>query len=142
MSPKIVVISGAAGGMSAGTRLRRLMGDAEIVVIERGAEVSGANCGLPYYVGGTIADRSSLLLQTVRRHRGADRRGDRPDHGSVDRRGLQSPRPGPRVTLVQRGSQELSPLDPELAGPLAEEVGAHGIDLRLGTSSPPRCTQA
>jgi len=61
---KVVIIGGVAGGMSAATRLRRLDENADIVVVERGPEVSYANCGLPYYVGGAIASRSSLLLQT------------------------------------------------------------------------------
>lgn len=50
--------------MSAATRLRRLDEDAEIVVLERSGHVSFANCGLPYYVGGVITERSALLLQT------------------------------------------------------------------------------
>ncbi|HEV7183253.1 MAG TPA: FAD-dependent oxidoreductase, partial [Leifsonia sp.] len=63
---KTVIIGGVAGGMSAATRLRRLDETAEIVVFERGPYVSYANCGLPYYVGGVIPDRSALLLQTPR----------------------------------------------------------------------------
>ncbi|GAA2182895.1 CoA-disulfide reductase [Brooklawnia cerclae] len=50
--------------MSAATRLRRLDEDADIVVLERSGNVSFANCGLPYHVGGVIERRSSLLLQT------------------------------------------------------------------------------
>ncbi|WP_431245640.1 FAD-dependent oxidoreductase [Leifsonia xyli] len=61
---KTVIVGGVAGGMSAATRLRRLDETAEIVVFERGPYVSYANCGLPYYVGGVISDRSALLLQT------------------------------------------------------------------------------
>lgn len=61
---KIVIIGGVAGGMSAATRLRRLMEDAEIIIFEKGPFVSFANCGLPYYVSGEIADRDSLLVQT------------------------------------------------------------------------------
>ena len=61
---KTVIVGGVAGGMSAATRLRRLDELAEIVVFERGPYVSFANCGLPYYVGGVIADRDALLLQT------------------------------------------------------------------------------
>ncbi|MCH6231471.1 FAD-dependent oxidoreductase [Microbacterium sp. CFH 31415] len=61
---KTVIVGGVAGGMSAATRLRRLDEAAEIVVFERGPYVSYANCGLPYYVGGVIRDRGSLLLQT------------------------------------------------------------------------------
>lgn len=61
---KVLVVGGVAGGMSAATRLRRLIDDAEIVVIERSGHVSFANCGLPYHVGGVIAERDTLLLQT------------------------------------------------------------------------------
>jgi NADPH-dependent 2,4-dienoyl-CoA reductase/sulfur reductase-like enzyme/rhodanese-related sulfurtransferase len=61
---KVVIVGGVAGGMSAATRLRRLVPDAEIIVLERGEHVSFANCGLPYYIGGTIEQRSALLLQT------------------------------------------------------------------------------
>lgn len=61
---KVVIVGGVAGGMSAATRLRRLNEDAQIVVFERGAHVSFANCGLPYYAGGVIEDRAALLLQT------------------------------------------------------------------------------
>ena len=61
---RVVIIGGVAGGMSAATRLRRLDADADIVVLERSAHVSYANCGLPYYVGGIIEDESDLLLQT------------------------------------------------------------------------------
>ena len=60
----IVVIGGVAGGMSAATRLRRLNESATITLFERGGEVSFANCGLPYHVGGVIPHRSSLVLQT------------------------------------------------------------------------------
>lgn len=61
---KTVIVGGVAGGMSAATRLRRLDESAEIVVFERGEYVSFANCGLPYYIGGAIEQRDSLLLQT------------------------------------------------------------------------------
>ena len=61
---KIVIVGGVAGGMSAATRLRRLMEDAEIIVFDKGPYVSFANCGLPFHVSGEIAERSSLLVQT------------------------------------------------------------------------------
>ena len=61
---KTVIIGGVAGGASAATRLRRLDEAHEIVVLERSGYVSFANCGLPYYIGGTIAERRNLLLQT------------------------------------------------------------------------------
>ena len=61
---KVVVVGGVAGGATAAARLRRLDERAEIVVIERTGYVSYANCGLPYYVGGVIEERSKLALQT------------------------------------------------------------------------------
>ncbi len=60
----VVVVGGVAGGMSAAARLRRLDSSARIVVVEQGAEVSFANCGLPYYLSGEIAGRDDLLLRT------------------------------------------------------------------------------
>ncbi|MEX3610904.1 FAD-dependent oxidoreductase [Rothia sp. LK2588] len=60
----IVIIGGVAGGMSTATRLRRLDENLNIVVLEKSGYVSFANCGLPYYVGEVITDRSALLLQT------------------------------------------------------------------------------
>lgn len=61
---RIVIVGAVAGGMSAAARARRLAEDAEIVVLERGPYVSFANCGLPYFVGGEIADVDDLLLRT------------------------------------------------------------------------------
>lgn len=61
---RIVIVGGVAGGMSAAARARRMSESAEIIVFERGDYVSFANCGLPYYVGGEIAEEDSLLLQT------------------------------------------------------------------------------
>jgi NADPH-dependent 2,4-dienoyl-CoA reductase/sulfur reductase-like enzyme/rhodanese-related sulfurtransferase len=61
---RTIIIGGVAGGASAATRLRRLDEQHEIIVLERSGYVSFANCGLPYYIGGTIADRRALLLQT------------------------------------------------------------------------------
>ncbi len=63
---KTIIIGGVAGGASAATRLRRLDESHEIIVLERSGYVSFANCGLPYYIGGTIPQRRNLLLQTPR----------------------------------------------------------------------------
>ena len=61
---KILIVGGVAGGATAAARLRRLDENAEIVMFERGAHISFANCGLPYYIGGVISKRQDLLLQT------------------------------------------------------------------------------
>lgn len=61
---KVVIIGGVAGGATCAARLRRLDEQAEIIILERGEYVSFANCGLPYHIGGAIADRDDLLVQT------------------------------------------------------------------------------
>ncbi len=62
--PKIVIVGGVAGGASAAARARRLSEDATIILLERGPDISFANCGLPYHIGGAIKDRKRLLVQT------------------------------------------------------------------------------
>lgn len=64
MGKKVIIVGGVAGGASTAARLRRMDEQAEIIMMERGPYISFANCGLPYYIGGTIAERSALLVQT------------------------------------------------------------------------------
>ncbi|MEJ8303522.1 DsrE/DsrF/DrsH-like family protein [Saccharibacillus sacchari] len=64
MSKKVLIVGGVAGGASAAARLRRLDEHAEIIMFEKGPYISFANCGLPYYIGGSIAERERLLVQT------------------------------------------------------------------------------
>jgi NADPH-dependent 2,4-dienoyl-CoA reductase/sulfur reductase-like enzyme/rhodanese-related sulfurtransferase len=66
---KLVIVGGVAGGASAAARARRLSEDAEIILLERGPDVSFANCGLPYYIGGAIAERDKLLVVSAERLR-------------------------------------------------------------------------
>jgi NADPH-dependent 2,4-dienoyl-CoA reductase/sulfur reductase-like enzyme/rhodanese-related sulfurtransferase len=219
---RIVIVGGVAGGMSAAARARRLDEHAEIVVLEQGAYVSFANCGLPYHLSGEITGRDELLLHTpaslaaslnldVRTgHRvtGIDRGAQkvtiaaedgtlslpydalilapgavavRPPIEGLDHSGVhtlrtipdldalteridgllaaraqagQAPRAvvmsagfigleavealaarGLRVHLVELADHVLPPLDAELAPLLADELAAHGVDLRLGVSA-------
>lgn len=64
---KLVIVGGVAGGASAAARARRLSEDAEILLLERGPEISFANCGMPYFISGEITDRGKLLLVTPAR---------------------------------------------------------------------------
>ncbi|NPV90938.1 MAG: pyridine nucleotide-disulfide oxidoreductase family protein [Firmicutes bacterium] len=66
MGKKVLIVGGVAGGASAAARLRRLDEEAQIIMFERGQDVSFANCGLPYYIGGVIDKRNKLLVQTPR----------------------------------------------------------------------------
>ncbi|WP_319562163.1 FAD-dependent oxidoreductase [Marispirochaeta sp.] len=61
---KYLIIGGVAGGATTAARLRRMDEEAEIILFERGGYISYANCGLPYYIGGTIAERDDLFVQT------------------------------------------------------------------------------
>jgi NADPH-dependent 2,4-dienoyl-CoA reductase/sulfur reductase-like enzyme/rhodanese-related sulfurtransferase len=61
---RVIIIGGIAAGASAAARLRRLDETAEIIILERDPFVSFAGCGMPYHIGGTIADREALLVQT------------------------------------------------------------------------------
>ncbi|MGR2752285.1 FAD-dependent oxidoreductase [Agromyces arachidis] len=210
-SKRYLIIGGVAGGMSAATRLRRLDEHAEIIVLERGGYVSFANCGLPYYLGGVIEKRSSLLLQTpesLGSRFGLDVR-VRTEAVAIDREArtvtardlstgdetvlaydalvlspgstpIRPPMQGgermltlwniddvdaamerletaPRnalvigagfiglemvenlvhrgldVTLVELADQVLPPVDPEMAGPVAQRLVDRGVDVRLGT---------
>lgn len=66
---KYIIIGGVAGGATAAARLRRLDEKAEIILLERGEYISYANCGLPYYAGGVIKERSKLFVMTPEKFR-------------------------------------------------------------------------
>ena len=61
-SPRIVIVGAVAGGATAAARARRLDEHASITLLERGGDVSFANCGMPYYLAGEITDRNRLVL--------------------------------------------------------------------------------
>ena len=61
---KILIVGGVAAGATAAAKARRLSPDAQITLLEAGPDISFANCGLPYYIGGDIKSRSKLILQS------------------------------------------------------------------------------
>lgn len=61
---KHLIIGGVAGGATAAARIRRADEFAEIILLEKGKYISYANCGLPYYIGGTIKERENIFVQT------------------------------------------------------------------------------
>jgi NADPH-dependent 2,4-dienoyl-CoA reductase/sulfur reductase-like enzyme/rhodanese-related sulfurtransferase len=61
---KIIIVGGVAAGATAAAKVRRLSPDAKIIMLEAGPDISFANCGLPYYIGGDIKSRSKLILQS------------------------------------------------------------------------------
>ncbi|MDF2700145.1 MAG: CoA-disulfide reductase [Haloplasmataceae bacterium] len=62
---KILIVGGVAGGATAAARLRRLSESDQIILFERDEYISFANCGLPYYIGDVITERSKLFVQTI-----------------------------------------------------------------------------
>lgn len=60
---KYVIVGGVAGGATAAARIRRISEQSEIILFEKGNYISYANCGLPYYIGGTIKERKKLFVQ-------------------------------------------------------------------------------
>ena len=61
---KIIIIGGVAAGATAAAKVRRISPSAQITMLEAGPDISFANCGLPYYIGGDIKSRSKLILQS------------------------------------------------------------------------------
>ncbi len=116
---KVVIVGGVAGGMSAATRLRRLDESAEIVVFEASPHVSFANCGLPYFVGGVIDDRESLLLQTPE---------------SLHRRFALDVHVNSRVTGIDRESKTVTVVDTQTGDERTESYDA----LVLAPGAAPR----
>lgn len=62
---RIVIVGGVAGGASAATRARRMDEKAEIILLEKDTDVSFANCGLPYHIGGEIPNRAALVVASA-----------------------------------------------------------------------------
>ena len=114
---KLVIVGGVAGGASAAARARRLDEQAEIVVLERGPDLSFANCGLPYYLGGEIQQRSKLLVTPLERLKVRYKLDARP-HSEVTR----IDRAGKRVMVRDRaaGREYLETYDKLILSPGAK----------------------
>ncbi len=66
---RLVVIGGDAAGMSAASKVRRERPEQEIVVFERSGHTSYSACGIPYYVGGLVAEAQALISRTPEKFR-------------------------------------------------------------------------
>ncbi|MCI1072399.1 FAD-dependent oxidoreductase [Lactococcus lactis] len=117
MTEKILIVGGVAGGMSAATRLRRLNENAEIIVFEKGPYVSFANCGLPYYVGGEIAEREKLIVQSAKalKKRFNIEVRENSEVTAIDREGK-------KVTVVSKGESYVENYDKLILSPGAKPL--------------------
>lgn len=62
MCKRILIVGGVAGGASVAARVRRLDESAEIIMFEKGPDVSFSNCSLPFYLSGIVPTSESLVL--------------------------------------------------------------------------------
>jgi NADPH-dependent 2,4-dienoyl-CoA reductase/sulfur reductase-like enzyme/rhodanese-related sulfurtransferase len=111
---RLVIVGGVAAGASCAARARRLDESAQITLIERGPDVSFANCGLPYFIGGEIKQRDALAVQTpqtLKAMLAID------VHTSTE--AIAIDRPGKRVQLreIAAGTTEWLPYDKLLLAP-------------------------
>ncbi len=122
MQKKIVIVGGVAGGASTAARLRRLDEFAEIILFEKDTYISFANCGLPYHIGGVIAERKDLIVQSPEAMR-ARFRIDVRTHSRVA--SVDTARNVVRVQSAERGEYEES-YDALVLCPGAEPVALFG----------------
>ncbi|MFC1824504.1 FAD-dependent oxidoreductase [Thermodesulfobacteriota bacterium] len=88
---KLVIVGGVAGGASAAAKARRCSEEAEIIMYEKGHDISYASCGMPYYLSGVIKKREDLLITTAEFFRRRFRVDVRPRHEviALDRKNKQ-----------------------------------------------------
>ena len=69
--PRLLVVGGDAGGMTAASQARRRLAadELEIVAFELGDYTSYSACGIPYFVGGEVADLDELIARSPEEHR-------------------------------------------------------------------------
>ena len=61
---KVLIIGGVAAGTKAAAKLKRMDRSLDVTIVTKGKDISYAGCGLPYYVGGVIEDKSELIVNT------------------------------------------------------------------------------
>ncbi|MDD4321179.1 MAG: FAD-dependent oxidoreductase [Acidaminococcaceae bacterium] len=67
MSKKVLIIGGVAGGASVAARVRRIDAAAEVIMFEKGPDVSFSNCSLPFYLSGIVDDSDKLIMMDPKR---------------------------------------------------------------------------
>lgn len=125
---RVLIVGGVAAGASTAARLRRLDEDAQILMFERGAHVSFANCGLPYYVGDVITDEADLLLASPELFRDRFNIDVRTGHEVVE---INRAARFIRVRRLADGSETIEPYDVLVLATGASSIkpDAAGLDL-------------
>ena len=67
MGKKVLIIGGVAGGASVAARVRRIDASAEVIMFEKGPDVSFSNCSLPFYLSGIVDDSDKLIMMDPKR---------------------------------------------------------------------------
>ena len=119
MAKRVVVVGGVAGGMSCAARLKRLDDSLEVTVFEKGADVSFANCGMPYFIGGVISNRSALHVQSAQGLRARYSLDVRPRHEVVR---IDRSAKAVRVRNLDTGEELTQPYDTLVLSPGAAPI--------------------
>ena len=61
---KVLIIGGVAAGTKVAAKLKREDRSREVTILTNSKDISYAGCGLPYYVGEVIKDKSALIVNT------------------------------------------------------------------------------
>jgi NADPH-dependent 2,4-dienoyl-CoA reductase/sulfur reductase-like enzyme len=61
---RVLIIGGVAAGTKVAAKLKRENYSCDVTILSKSKEISYAGCGLPYYVGNVISDRSQLIVNT------------------------------------------------------------------------------
>ena len=61
---KVLIVGGVAAGTKVAAKLKRERPDAQVLILNKGKDISYAGCGLPYYVGHVIEERGALVVNT------------------------------------------------------------------------------
>ena len=64
MNKRILIVGGVAGGASVAARVRRIDGDADVIMFDKGPHVSFSNCALPYHLSGIVENSQDLVLMS------------------------------------------------------------------------------
>ena len=111
---KLVIVGGVAGGASAAAKARRCSEEVEIIMYEKGPDISYANCGLPYYLSGVIEKREDLLITTsefFRRRFQVDAR--------TSTEVIQIDRDSKKVIVKNLNTGQIQPVNPQTEPPAA-----------------------
>lgn len=125
---KILIVGGVAGGATAATRIRRLDEECEIIMFERGPDVSFSNCSLPFHLSGIVEKEEDLLVMKPEDFYNQYRIDARVYNEVID---VDKDKKEVRVKNLQTGAEYIESYDKLILSPGANPIvpGFEGLDL-------------